>query len=64
MRKPYFNNTEIKKGDILDFTIHKVAEDGVVVNINYESEEIDLYDDGEGWTISAKTESLGLIEWK
>ena len=62
MRKPYFNNTEIKTGDILDSNIHQV-EDGVVVGINYELEELHLYGDGMGWTVSTNNDNLGLIKW-
>jgi phosphoribosylformimino-5-aminoimidazole carboxamide ribonucleotide (ProFAR) isomerase len=64
MNKPYFNNIEIEKGDMLEHHIHKVGEDGVVVGINYEQEEIYMYEDGEGWTVSKEFDNMGDIEWK
>jgi hypothetical protein len=64
MKKPYFNNIEIKNGDLLEHHIHEIDESGVVVCINYELEEIYLYEDGEGWTVSKEFDNMGLIEWK
>jgi hypothetical protein len=64
MKKPYFNNIEIKNGDLLEYHIHEIDESGVVVHINYELEEIYLYEDGEGWTVSKEFDNMGLIEWK
>ena len=65
MKKPYINNTEIKNGDILTFKEHDVQEEGVVVGYDGEKEELYIFNDGEGWTISEEFEgSLGNIHFK
>jgi hypothetical protein len=45
--KPYHTNgTEITTGDYIDHD-----DGGIVVGIDYENQLIDVFGDGEGWTI-------------
>lgn len=65
MKKPFINDTEIEKGDILSCAEHNVHEEGVVVGYDGEKEELYIFNDGEGWTISKEFEgSLGNIYFK
>ena len=41
------NGNEIKLNDITE----KLIENGIVLNIDYENEKVDIFDGKEGWTI-------------
>ena len=44
------NGKQVKVGSVLDC--------GVIIDIDYDLEAVDLYEDGEGFTVSRKWDSL------
>jgi hypothetical protein len=60
-KKLMLGSRELEKGDVVEFP--DVCESGVIVGINFEEEEVYMYDMKEGWTCSNEYENLGNMKF-
>jgi|LauGreDrversion4_2_1035121.scaffolds.fasta_scaffold1249842_1 hypothetical protein len=63
-KKLMLGSRELEKGDVLDYSDVGYNNDaGVIVGINFEEEEVYMYDGKEGWTCSEENENLGNMKF-
>lgn len=60
MNKLTLNGTEVLVGQWLEHPF----EHGCVLNINFDTHEVDVYDGREGWTLSEAHDNLGDLKFE